>query len=453
MINPQIFREYDIRGIVGKDLIPQVVREIGKAFGTYIHKEGRRIALGRDVRLSSKPFRDTLIEGLLSTGLKVIDVGVVPTPVLYYSILHYKTNGGVMITGSHNPIEFNGFKLCRKGAQSLYGEEIQKIRKILEKGDFLKGEGEISLETPVDDYKKMIKSKIKVNKKIKLVIDAGNGTGGMIAPSLFEEMGCEVIPLYCQPDGNFPHHLPDPTIPAYMVDLKNKVIEEKADVGFAFDGDSDRIGVVDDLGRTIWGDRLLALYAREVLRRGKFKIIFEVKSSQALIEDIRKHGGIPVMWKTGHSLIKEKMREEKAPLAGEVSGHMFFGDNYYGYDDAIYAAARLLQIMGNTDKKLSQLNEEVPNYPSTPEIRINCPDEEKFQVVEEIKRYFRDKYETIEVDGVRIVFPDGWALVRASNTQPVLVLRFEAKTPKRLEELQEIVRKKLQEFPSVDRNW
>ena len=445
-MNPLIFREYDIRGVVDKDLDGEIVEKIGRAYGTFIQKaSGKEVVVGRDVRLSSEPYNRSLIRGIVETGCNVLDVGVVSTPILYFSIIHYKKSGGVMITGSHNPIDYNGFKLCH-GISSIYGEQIQELRKIIEENTFLSGSGEVSTDNPTPDYMNEVLTRVKVEKPLKVVVDAGNGTGGSIAPNLFRKLGCIVVDLYCEPDGRFPNHLPDPTIPEFLTDLIERVRSEKADLGIGLDGDADRIGAIDNQGNIVWGDKLLALYSREVLKRGKQKIIFDVKCSQGLIEDIESHGGIPVMWKTGHSLIKKKMKDENAPLAGEMSGHMFFADNYYGYDDAIFAGARLLELLSRTDKSLNELVSEIPGYIATPEIRLSCSDESKFQVVDEAKKYFSARYKTIDIDGVRILFPDGWGLVRASNTQPVIVARFEAKTEEKLQEIRDTVMKKLKEL-------
>ncbi len=449
-MNPQIFREYDIRGLVDKDLTDEVARQIGQAFGTYIQAAGKGdLVVGRDNRLSSERFANAAIAGLLSTGCNVVDVGLLPTPVFYYSIIYLQKDGGIMITGSHNPPDFNGFKICEDYA-SIYGQKIQELRRIIEIGRFAKGKGKLDRAKTIDPYCSHLKNGIDIEREVKVVLDAGNGTAGAVAPGLIEAMGCKVRRLYCNLDGNFPNHFPDPTVPEYLEDLIRAVKVEKAELGVAYDGDGDRIGVVDDKGRIIWGDRLLILFSRQILRQKRGgKIIFDVKCSQALLEDIKKHGGVPIMWKTGHSLIKGKLRQEGALLAGEMSGHMFFADRYYGYDDAIYASCRLLEILSQSDKALSQLLEDVPLYYATPEIRVPCPDEEKFKVVEEVKKYFQSKYDTIDLDGVRILFGDGWGLIRASNTQPILVLRFEANTKQRLEQIRERITEKLREFPSV----
>ncbi len=449
-MNPNIFRAYDIRGIADKDLTDEVVELIGRAYGTTMIRRGyRTVSVGRDVRLSSERIHNAVVKGILSTGLDVIDVGVVPTPVLYFSIVHFQIDGSVMITGSHNPIEFNGLKL-NEGLLSLYGKEIQKLRELIEKGDFVTGEGKRSQRDIVPDYKQMLKERIKFKKPFKMVIDAGNGTAGVIAPDVFEELGCRVVRLYCKPNGSFPNHLPDPTVLKYIKTLIEKVVEEKADLGIGYDGDADRVGVVDEKGRVVFADQILAILARDVLSRNPgSKILFDVKCSQMLPEEIEKAGGVPMMWKTGHSLIKAKMKEEGAPLAGEMSGHIFFKDGYFGFDDGIYVSLRLLQYLSTQEKKLSELVDGLPQFVSTPEIRITCPDEDKFEVVKNLTESFKKEYKVIDVDGARVLFGDGWGLVRASNTQPILVLRFEAKTEERLKEIKNIFKKKLSLFPSV----
>lgn len=436
-----IFREYDVRGLVNSELPDEIVLAFGKAFGTYASRRGcKTIVVGRDVRLSADRFNAFLTEGLLSTGCDVVDVGVLPTPLLYFSLFQLPVDAGVMITASHNPSEYNGFKLCI-GRKTIYGQEIQKIRTTLEAEDFVTGKGTASM---VDDiiprYGKFVQSNVRLASSVRCVIDAGNGTASLVAPELLRSIGCEVTELYCTPDGNFPNHHPDPTIEANLSDLISTVRERKAQVGLAFDGDSDRLGVVDENGNILWGDQLLLIFARDTLkRRSGGTVIFEVKCSKTLEPEIRKAGGEPVMWKAGHSLIKGKMKETGAVLAGEMSGHLFFADEYFGYDDAIYAAARLVRILSETNIPLSQFLKDVPKTFTTPEIRVDCPDESKFTVTEAVKEHYRGKYPIIDVDGVRVSFGDGWGLVRASNTQPALVLRFEADTPGRLKEIREEV--------------
>lgn len=444
IVPDSIFREYDIRGYVDKDFTEEIIEEIGKAYGTKIHGT---IAVGMDARPSSERFKAALIKGLLVTGAKVIDVSLVTTPMLYFAIHHFKTDGGVMITGSHNPREFNGLKLCR-GLLSLHGPEIQELKEIIKKEEYKLGKkGSMRKESIEDDYIQFIKERIQIKKPLKIVFDPGNGTASKIGPKLFKELGIEVVELYCEIDGNFPHHLPDPTVVEYVQDLIKKVKEEKADAGIGVDGDADRVGVVDEKGEILWGDKLLILYAREILKRNpKAKVVFDVKCSQLLPEDVEKHDGIAIMWKTGHSLTKAKMHEEKALLAGELSGHIYFADRYLGFDDALYASCRFLEILSSTDKKASELLTDLPKMYSTPEIRLDCPEEKKFQIVEELKKDFKNEFDVIEIDGARIQFGDGWGLVRASNTQPVLVLRFEAKTKRRLEEIKKIVEERINAF-------
>jgi len=439
-INPQIFREYDIRGVVNKDLTPDIVRKIGQGFGTLMTRSGRRdLVVGRDGRLSSKDFAEALIEGLISTGCNVVDIGLCPTPVYYFSIFHLDKDGGMMVTGSHNPPEFNGFKVS-VGKSTIFGKEIQNLRELIEKGKFVTGKGDVSEMEIVQPYQDYIRKNIHAGKGMRVVIDAGNGTAGVVAGPLLRDLGCEVEELYCEVDGRFPNHFPDPTIPGNLKDLIERVKKTRADVGMGYDGDGDRIGVVDEQGNIIWGDQLMILFSREILKRKKGSaFVAEVKCSQNLFDDIEKHGGKATMWKTGHSLIKERMKEEKAVLGGEMSGHIFFADRYFGYDDAIYASCRLIELLSGKDQKLSQLLNDVPKTFITPEIRVDCPDEIKFKVVEKVKEMLSKDNPIIDVDGVRVKFEDGWGLVRPSNTQPVLVLRFEALTEKRLQEIRKLV--------------
>lgn len=446
-VSPNIFREYDIRGIVGKELHEEDARAIAKAFGTYVQRHGKKtLAVGRDVRLTSDHFGEIVIDGLASTGIHVLDIGVVPTPLLYFSLFNLPVEGGIMITASHNPAEYNGFKLCLETA-SVYGEEIQKIRGMVESGDFVSGKGSI-LQIPdiIDRYLKYVTERVHLKRPVRVAIDSGNATGALVAPQLLKALGCAPVELYCEPDGRFPNHHPDPTDPKNLKDLIATVRKEKLEAGLAFDGDSDRLGVVDDHGTILWGDQLLMIFARDILkRRPGGTVIFEVKCSKTLDEDIRKNGGNPIMWKAGHSLIKRKMKETGAVLAGEMSGHLFFADEYFGYDDALYAAARILRILAESDQPLSTFLSNVPKTYSTPELRVDCPDERKFDVVESVKQYYRSRYPVVDVDGVRINFGDGWGLVRASNTQPALVLRFEADTEARLSQIRSEVESIVQE--------
>lgn len=449
-MNPLIFREYDIRGMVGKDLTPDVVREIGRGYGTMMRNLGKRhITVGRDNRLSSKDFRDALVDGILSTGIDVTDLGLIPTPLLYFSLFHLPVDGGVQITGSHNPPEFNGFKLG-VGKTTIHGKEIQHVREIIESGKLSQGKGTLKEYDIITPYLEMVKSKIKLNKKLKVVLDGGNGTSGLIAPKLLRDLGCEVTELYCNLDGNFPNHFPDPTVVKNLTDLIKKVKNEKADVGIGYDGDADRIGVVDNDGNIIWGDQLMIIFARDILKRKKgAKVVFEVKCSQNLGNDIKKHGGIPIMWAAGHSLIKDKMLKENAEFGGEMSGHIFFKDGYFGFDDAIYASLRLLLILSNTNQKITEMLADVPKTFTTPEIRVDCPDEEKFEIVKKITSDFKKEYEVIDIDGARVIFNEGWGLIRASNTQPVLVVRFEAETEEKLEDFKKILYQRLNKFPAL----
>jgi phosphomannomutase/phosphoglucomutase len=446
-VNPSIFREYDIRGKCPADLNRETVYELGLSIGTYLRGKGaKRISVGRDCRLSSPEFHDVLVNGLTETGMDIVDIGMAPTPLLYFSIHHLNLDGGVQITGSHNPPDENGFKICL-GTGSVYGEEIQKIRGISEAGRFQKGQGKVEDVEIIKPYLGYLKKNILPgNIRRKVVIDAGNGVGGFVAPEAYRAMGVEVAEIFCEPDGNFPNHHPDPTIPGNLTRLIREVSERSADLGIAFDGDADRIGVVDSGGNIIWGDQLMIIFSRDLLEQSPgAKIIGEVKCSQTLYDDIKKHGGTPIMWKAGHSLIKSRMKEVHAVFAGEMSGHLFFADRYFGYDDAIYAGARLLEILSRKAVTVRDLLSGVPAMVNTPEIRMDCPDQKKFQVVARLVEAFKREYDVIDVDGARVLFDGGWGLVRASNTQPVLVLRFEAGNEKRLEEIKELFMKKVNE--------
>ena len=449
-INPQIFREYDIRGIVGTDLTPASVTSIGKAIGTYIRRgNGKNMILGRDVRSSSVEFCNILSKALNSTGCNVIDIGMVPTPVLYFALHHFNADGGVMITGSHNPPEFNGFKISQ-GFHSLYGEKVQELKRLIEVNDFEVGTGTTQQQPVLAEYMEKICSILEIPRKIKVVVDGGNGCFGIVGPDLLKKLGQTPIELFSEPDGTFPNHHPDPTVSKNLTDLIEKVRLENAELGIGFDGDADRIGVVDEKGNILWGDQLLTIFARDILSRNPgATIVGEVKCSQNLYKDIKKHGGVPVMAAAGHSLIKNKMRETGALLAGEMSGHICFADNYYGFDDAIFAACRVLQIVAQSNKKVSEMLADLPETAYTPEIRIDCPDDQKFKIVHELTEIFREKYEVIDIDGVRVNFDDGWALIRASNTQPVLVLRLEAVTKDRLKELVAVIKKQTDKYKPV----
>lgn len=436
MLSRTIFREYDIRGVTGRDLTPEAARFVARGYAAFLAGKGvhGEIAVGRDNRPSGVALHEALLGGLLESGLDVVDIGVVPTPLAYWAQHNLGVVGGIMITGSHNPPEFNGFKLGL-GNHSIYGEDIQRIYDIAVAGDFPTGKGTLRSDQVVDRYVEDVGQRIgRIENPPKCVIDCGNGAGAVVAAKLFDRIGVPVRILFGESDGTFPNHHPDPTVPENLEDLIAAVKQDGAGLGIAFDGDADRIGVVDEDGEIIWGDHILIIYARDVLARtGKGQsIIFDVKCSQALPEEIGKAGGRPVMWKTGHSLIEEKMHETHAPIAGEMSGHMFFQEGWYGFDDAMYGAARLLRIVADTGKSVRQMMADVPKFVSTPEIRVECPDDAKFAIVEDAKKHFASSHEVIDVDGVRVLFGDGWGLIRASNTQPVLVMRFEARTEEHL---------------------
>jgi len=439
-IAKSIFRQYDVRGIVGRDLTPEVATALGRAYATYIDKNGKKgaIAVGRDNRPSGKALRNALVESLTVAGRDVVDIGVVPTPLLYWALHHAGVVGGIQITGSHNPPEYNGFKLSM-GAASLHGDEIQELYRLaVAPAKTAPKRGSLREQAVTDAYIEDITKRIgKLKRGIKVVYDCGNGAGSLVAPQLFKKLGVNARGLFCESDGTFPNHHPDPTVPENLEDLIEAVKKDKAEIGIAFDGDADRIGVVDDAGNIIWGDRILILYAQDVLARtGKGQpIIFDVKCSQALPDAITKAGGKPIMWKTGHSLIKDKMAETKAPVAGEMSGHMFFAEGFYGHDDALYGAARLLRIVTDGKRTVREMLADVPDFVSTPEIRVEVPEEEKFAIVDRAVKHFKSVHDVIDVDGVRVLFGDGWGLIRASNTQPVLVARYEARTPQRLSEI------------------
>ena len=445
-INPKIFREYDIRGIVDKDLTIEFVEYLGRGVGTFFRRHGKkRVALGRDARTSSPAYAEAITRGLLSTGCNVVDIGLVPTPLLYFAVYYKKNEAAVMITGSHNPPEYNGFKMM-VGEETLYGETIQEVYRILkEKTMITDKEGTRSSYDVIPEYEDYVLKDIRLRRKLKVVLDAGNGTAGFVAVPIFKKLGCEVTELYCEPDGRFPNHHPDPTLPEAMEDLIRTVKERGADFGVGYDGDGDRIGVVDDSGRLLWGDMLMIVFSRDILPANPgAAVISEVKASKLLYEEIARLGGRPIMWKTGHSLIKKKIKEEKALLAGEMSGHIFFADRFFGFDDAIYASARLAEILARSEKKLSEMLADLPQAFSTPEIRVYASDEVKFRIVDEVKKELAKKYPIIDIDGVRVSYPKGWALVRASNTQAALVLRYEADTPEDLEAIKQEVRKTLE---------
>ena len=442
-MNAHIFREYDIRGLVDQDLTEEVVELLGKGLGTVVRRKGgRSIVVGRDCRESSTRFRERLVAGITSTGLDVLDVGVVPTPLTYFAANTLPVDGLAMITGSHNPPEYNGFKVGH-GKTTLHGHEIQALRQLIEARDFEKGRpGRATPFDIVTPYDHFVRQTVRVGRRgMRIVIDAGNGTGGEVAVPLFRSMGFEVVPLFCEMDARFPNHHPDPTVLDNLQDLIRAVKAEKAEVGIAYDGDADRLGVIDDQGKVLWGDQLMILFSRSVLADVPgAAIVGEVKCSATLYDDIAAHGGTPVMWKAGHSLIKAKMRETHAQLAGEMSGHIFFKHRYFGFDDAVYSSARLLEILTHEKRPLSALLSDVPRTFASPEIRFDVPEEKKFAMVRRATEVLRAAgHSIIDVDGVRVTFADGWGLIRASNTQPILVLRFEAKTEGRLREIQSLI--------------
>ena len=447
MLNQNIFREYDIRGIVGDQLADDTVATLGRAIGTFFRQNNaKRIAIGYDARESSPRFCDLLTRGFNESGCDVVLIGMVPTPVLYHTVFTRDVDGGVMITGSHNPPDHNGFKICL-GKSTLFGSQIQEIKEIALAGNFAAGSGSVETNEVLDLYCADIVAKINMGgRKLKAVLDAGNGMGGVTGVPVYKAFAVELIELFTEPDSDFPNHHPDPTVTENLADTIAAVREHGADIGIAFDGDGDRIGVVDETGRIIWGDELMVLLSRSVLAENPgATIIAEVKCSQTLFDDIAKHGGKPLMWKAGHSLIKAKMKETDAALAGEMSGHIFFADRFYGFDDATYAGARVLEILSKTDKKLSELLADLPETFSTPELRVDCPDEVKFDVVAKIAEHFQKTNEVITIDGARIIFGHGWGLVRASNTQAILVLRFEADSAEHLSEIRSIVESKVNE--------
>jgi len=454
VINPAIFRQYDIRGVWGKDLTEDVVERIGKAFAVYLKKslskEKIKASIGRDVRHSSPAIFEALSRALLSSGIDVVDIGVCPTPLQYFSLFHLPVDGGVMITGSHNPPEFNGLKLSVR-KETLYGEKIQDIWRIIKEGKAIQGRGTMETYEIIPQYQEHLKKDFSPFNRIKVVVDAGNGTAGLVAPRIIRDLGCDVVELYCEPDGNFPNHHPDPIVMENIRDLIATVKSSGADLGIGYDGDSDRIGVVSGAGDVVLGDRLMIIFARDIIGRRKAAgirevpmFVGEVKCSQVMYDEIKRYGGNPIMWKAGHSLIKHKMKETGALLGGEMSGHVFFADRYFGYDDAIYASLRLLEILSQNGSPYSieRLLKDVPKSISTPEIRFECPDEIKFKIVERTKEVFRD-YPLYDIDGIRITFDKGWGLIRASNTQPALVLRFEAEDEDSLREIKEFVEGKL----------
>jgi len=450
-LNPHIFREYDIRGIVGKDLTNESVGILGRAWGTWLTNRGLdTCTLGRDCRTSSPDFASALSKGMQSCGIHVVDVGVVPTPLLYFSMYQLDVDAGVMITGSHNPKNFNGFKVCA-GKTALYGAAIAEIGDIAVSGRFAQGQGSRTTTDVMAAYLDRVASDARLgSRSLKVVVDAGNGTGGGVALPLLERLGIEAVPLYCEMDGEFPNHHPDPTVPDNLADLSRQVVETGADLGIAFDGDADRLGVVTETGEVIYGDMVLLILALALLEENPgAEIVSEVKCSQIIFDEIEKAGGRAVMWKVGHSLIKAKMAQDDALLGGEMSGHIFFRHRWYGFDDAVYSALRFLEVLSSSNLPASRLLEAVPTMHSTPEIRLDCPDDLKFKVVEAMTELFKSRHgDVVDVDGVRVRFPHGWGLVRSSNTQPVLVFRFEADSKDALDNISTAMLSKADEIRS-----
>ena len=450
-IKPEIFRSYDIRGIVGKDIDEDVANILGKAFGSYIQEFLREnvVIVGHDNRESSDLLKNALISGIISTGADVIDVGLATTPMVYYSRKLLDIGPAIQITASHNPGEYNGFKMClQKDEESIYGEKIQEIYRYAKEGKFKEGKGQIKEEQILDKYVDQIVEKVHLgNRKLKVVVDSGNGTASIIAEKLLQKLGTEVVPLYCDLDPTFPNHHPDPSVPKNLEDLAKKVIEENADIGIGYDGDGDRIGIVDEKGNMIFGDFYMLIIWRDIINRyPNSKALVEVKCSQSLWDELEKIGARPEFIRTGNPYIKAAMKEKNVPFSGEMSGHIFFRDEYYGFDDAAYAAARILRILSNTDKKASQLLDGINRYIATPEITKEVDDNKKFGIIEKAVNYFKSKdFKVIDVDGARVIFDNGWGLIRASNTSPKITIRYEAKTIEDLNNIQKKFEKMLKE--------
>lgn len=451
-IKPEIFRSYDIRGIAGEEIDANVAEKLGKSFGSYVQEylNQNTVIVGHDNRDSSDELSENLIKGLTSTGVNVIDIGLATTPMVYYARKAFDIGPAIQITASHNPSEYNGFKMClNKEEESIYGDKIQEIREYTEKENFKIGNGKAEKQEILEKYLNQIAEKVKLgNKKLKVVVDAGNGTASIVAVKLLEKLGTEVVPLYCNLDPKFPNHHPDPSVPKNLEDLSKKVVEEKADIGIAYDGDGDRIGVVDEKGNMIFGDFYMLIIWRDIISKfPNSKALVEVKCSQSLWDELEKIGARPEFIRTGNPYIKAAMKEKNVPFSGEMSGHVFFRDEYYGFDDAAYAAARILRILSNTEKTASQLLDGINKYIVTPEITKNVDDKIKFEIIEKAVNYFKEKgYKVIDVDGARVIFEDGWGLIRASNTSPKITIRYEAKAQENLEKIQNEFEKMLKEI-------
>lgn len=456
-IERSMFREYDIRGLVNdKELNPTSAELIGKAYGTFLaRRDVTEVVIGYDSRFGSEELKNGMVTGLLSTGRNVTEIGLCLTPMMYWSQYKFEAKGGAMITGSHNPKGWNGLKLACGFSYTLIGEELKEILDSIENESFIEGSGTKREVDIRDDYAADLSGRIRLGRPLKIVIDCGNGTAGAIAPAVMRKTGIEVIEQFCELDWEFPNHEPDPAMKETVEALGKRVREEKADMGFAFDGDGDRLGVVDERGEVIWPDRYMILLARQVLERNPGgKIIFDVKCSQALEDDIAEHGGVPIMWKTGHSHIKAKLHKEEGLLAGEMSGHIFFVENYYGFDDGLYSGLRFAEYASQFDKPLSSVISTTPYYVSTPTIHVDCADAVKYEVVDRLTAELKGAFpRVIDINGARVAFDDGWGLVRASSNMPILVLRFEAKSQKRLDEIKAIFRGYLNKYKEIGTVW
>jgi phosphomannomutase/phosphoglucomutase len=452
MLNPHIFRAYDVRGRLGSDINPEVFQQVGRAYATLIRRNGgRTIALGQDNRESSDTLKAAFTNGARAAGIDVVDVGLATTPMLYFATAHWRLDGGANITGSHNPVDYNGVKMVHPGAAPLSEDEIQTLRRLIEANDFETGRGTVTPRSPRDDYFATVTGLVRPLRRLRVVADAGNGVAGLYGPDLLRRIGCDVVELHCESDGRFPNHLPDPEDPANVVDLQEKVVEMGADLGLAWDGDADRVGVIDEQGHRHEADLILILLARDLLMRHPgAKIVFDVKSSQSLVDDIERHGGVPVMWKTGHSHLKRKMRDDKILLGGEVSGHMFFAEGYYGVDDGLLAACKIVDIFSREPGPASCTFDTIQHLHATPELKALCPDDKKFALIDELVRDLKQRYQTIDIDGARVLFPDGgWGLVRASNTNPYLTLRFEARSEAQIDAMKRVIYDTLRRYPYV----
>lgn len=456
IINKYMFREYDLRGkISGDELNEQTMELIGRGFGTFLKRRGvSAVVIGYDSRRTSPKFKEAVVRGLTSTGCDVIDIGMTLAPILYFAQYHLKCKGGVMVTASHNPNDWSGLKLAQDYSKTLLGDELQEVRKIIEEDDYIVGKGAIKKADVKKAYIKDVASRVNLARKMKVVIECGNGTAGAFAPDVLREIGCEVVEVCCEVDPRFPNHFPNPELKEAKELLSKKVLENHADIGCSYDGDGDRLGVVDEKGNNVWTDQVLIILSRQVLENQPgAKIVFDVKCTEALVEDIKAHGGVPIMWKTGHSYIKRKAQEIDAAFAGERSGHIFYRQNYYGFDDAIFSSVKLIEYLSQQKKPFSKLLETTPKYYSSPTIHVPCPDSKKYEIVDKLVEEFKKEYRVIDVNGARVYFEDGWGLVRASSNEPVLVLVFESKNQESLEKYKKIFRDKFKKYPEISSVW